>query len=144
MKYLPDEVQHIDFKDLLSIIRKGQLFGLNVDFASYGGESNFRAYATVIRQSGYTQKITVGPPCSSKQDLWAEVEKALLPENAGDQLHFLTKVYPFQVACGVGRYAKLCGIEWSDDFDEFRTAENRCLKCWVYLASHNDYDIKQG
>ena len=138
MKYLPDSIQSIDFPDLLPLMRRGQLFALDTDYSSYGGHAEHRLFATVIRQNGLTQKVLVGKGFTSKEEIWTNVGTALMPENPADHIHYLLSHFPFKAACGVGRYAKLCGIEWMDDLDRFLKAENRCLKCWIYIESQSD------
>lgn len=111
-------------------MRRGQLYALDTVMDSYG-HVHYRLFATVLRPNGDTEKLLVGKQFDTKAELFEELKEALQTEPPANYLHYQTQAYPRKYRCGVGTYAKLCGVDRTDDLEEFLAAENRCLKCWI-------------
>lgn len=139
MKYLPDSVQSIEFKDLLPFMRNGQLFSLSFEYHLYGGVPTHGLIAQVIRSDGKFDKILVGKWFTMKETMLEAFEKAIEPEPPADHLHFYwSETTPIKAVCGLGFSG---GIERTLNLDIFLNAENRCLKCWIALVSSGACDI---
>ncbi|WP_196160821.1 hypothetical protein [Reinekea sp. G2M2-21] len=133
MRFLPDEVHKLDFSDLRNLIRRGQIFGIKREYSHYGNEATWRLFVEVLRPNGKTEALLVGAPFYTELEMWRAFGDATVPENPAEYVHYMPNSYPRKAICGVGRFAKLCGIDTTADLDEFLASEKRCLKCHIVL-----------
>jgi len=119
----------ITFENLRPMIRKGQVYSFDIEYHSYGGSSSWRLFVTIIRRETGFEKILVERSFETENELNSAFLNALKSESPADQLHFKVSDYPFRVLCGVGRYAKLTGIEHESNLEKFISSMNACYKC---------------
>lgn len=138
MKFTDPSIQTVAFSDLRTMIRRGQIFSFHYEYDAYSGVPNHGLFAEVIRPNGEFDRILVGKRTPKKPELMDCLLDALRQENPADSLHLTGDGFPLKALCGVGRFAKLCGIDQTKELDDFLAADNRCLKCWISWRVKNN------